>query len=1034
MKKTLLLLAMAMTLPSLSGAFAQESITHFDEKPYVEGEFLVQLKANQSLKEVLNALPENYHVKLNRLLSKPMRVWLISFDYTQISHQDMQALLYSQKQVSLVDYNYRIEMRSTIPNDANFSSQWHHVNTGQTGGTTDADIDSDLAWDITTGGQTATNDDIVVCLIESGNLDHTDLTANRWFNTAEIPNNNIDDDGNGYIDDYNGWNPVSQNDDYIPNGTNNLHGTNCLGMIGAKGNNSSLVVGANWDVKLMVVGDYSISTQANAVAAYTYPLEMRQLWNSSNGTEGAFVVATSSSWGIDQADPSNYPIWCSFYDTLGKYGIINVGATTNSNLNVDAVGDMPTACGSDYMVGVGRTDHNDNTAGGYGLTTIELGAPGINVVTTHNSSATTTTTGTSFACPLTAGVIGLAYSIPCPSFMSIVKSNPQQGADLVLQALLSGTDPKTALANKFVTGGRLNAKNTLDDLMNITCSGTICLAPSAITAGNITGGSAEITWNAFTSATQYDLYYKESSASTYSKVSPSGTSYTLGSLMPCTSYDFYMQSICSSDSSSTSSVQTFSTTGCGNCVDLSYCSNNATDGTDEWIESVAVDTWSNVSGNDSGYGDFTNGGTSALPLDLGANYNVTLTPGWGGSAYDEYFRLWVDLDQSGTFDAGELLYDQGTAAQTQATGSIAIPTNATVGSTRMRVQMAYLGSGQTTLPAECGSFTWGEVEDYCVEIVQTVICGYTVTNNIQQPTCADLSDGAISVTVSGGTPSYTYDWGALGNTTSAVSNLAAGSYSLVISDNVGCDTTINYQLNYTTNLQATISATDASCNGSSDGEAVVIASGSSGYTYVWSNGATSSVNSGLAAGNYSVEITDADGCTTNQTANVGEPQLDNAAFTSTTSGFTTNFSNASTSGSYFWDFGDGNTSTQTNPTHTYSSEGNFTVCLTVSSNCGMDSTCTSITAMNTSGVEDTQLKMMSYFPNPASDILKVTNIDPSIKNVDVMDASGRLIESYRVNSTTFNINVKRMSNGVYFLVGRDSYGNVSGTYKFNVSK
>ena len=75
------------------------------------------------------------------------------------------------------------------------------------------------------------------------------------------------------------------------------------------------------------------------------------------------------------------------------------------------------------MLGVGRTDHNDATAGGYGLTTIELGSPGINVVTTANTNTITTTTGTSFSCPLTAGVIGLAYSIPCPDFMATVKAN-----------------------------------------------------------------------------------------------------------------------------------------------------------------------------------------------------------------------------------------------------------------------------------------------------------------------------------------------------------------------------------------------------------------------------------------------------------------------------------------------------------------------------------------------------------------------------------------------------------------------------------
>ena len=115
-------------------------------------------------------------------------------------------------------------------------------------------------------------------------------------------------------------------------------------MIGAKGNNNIAVTGANWDVKLMVLNMGGNLTQANVVSAYTYPLVMRQLWNNSNGTEGAFVVATSASWGIDGANPSSYPLWCQFYDTLGVYGILNVGATTNSNLDVDQAGDMPTAC------------------------------------------------------------------------------------------------------------------------------------------------------------------------------------------------------------------------------------------------------------------------------------------------------------------------------------------------------------------------------------------------------------------------------------------------------------------------------------------------------------------------------------------------------------------------------------------------------------------------------------------------------------------------------------------------------------------
>ena len=144
--------------------------------------------------------------------------------------------------------SYYVDVRSTLPGDPSFTQQWHHNNTGQTGGTTDADIDSDLAWDITTGGTTATNDDIVVCMVEGGggNLNHQDLLPNAWVNTGEIDGNGIDDDGNGYVDDYAGWNTGSNNDNFGTGG----HGTNCLGMIGAKGDNGLNVVGANWDCLL----------------------------------------------------------------------------------------------------------------------------------------------------------------------------------------------------------------------------------------------------------------------------------------------------------------------------------------------------------------------------------------------------------------------------------------------------------------------------------------------------------------------------------------------------------------------------------------------------------------------------------------------------------------------------------------------------------------------------------------------------------------------------------------------------------------
>lgn len=872
MKHLLLFSLFSVVITASNCFYGQSAKTHFDNKPYVEGEFLIQLTTEQSLKKLIAEAPAEYKLEVLKFVSPPMRIWSIKFDHQAISHEGMQQWLYTRKEVVVADYNYYVQMRSTLPGDPSFTQQWHHNNTGQTGGTADADIDSDLAWDITTGGTTATGEDIVVCMVEGsgGNLNHQDLSPNRWINTAEIPGNGIDDDNNGYIDDYNGWNTVNDNDD---TGTG-AHGTNCLGMIGAKGDNNLNVAGANWDVKLMVINMSSSLTQSNVIEAYTYPLVMRKRWNQSNGTQGAFVVATSASWGIDGANPASYPLWCQFYDTLGYHGIINIGATTNSNLDVDTAGDMPTACSSTYMVGVGRTDHNDNTAGGYGDQTIEFGAPGINVVTTAGTNGITTTTGTSFACPLTAGVVGLAYSIPCPSFMNIVKSNPRLGADLVLEALINGVDVKAQLATKFITGGRLNAKNTLDLLMTETCS--TCFAENI--SVSTTDAAATITFTINSEVNSVNVHWRAAGASSWVTVTGVTSPYQLTGLDACSAYEFYLETTCTSETGE-SAITAFSTVGCGNCIDLPYCDAKATGSTQsriaflspsgivttittytetdnwggdiedgyvygnlvlmsgsgtntnegcgtlsnaaalsgniavavrgtcnfsekalnaqnagatalllinnqgtapaslgsgtgaasvtipvvmitqaqgagllstitgggtatglmgvqhEWIESFALGGTTITSGDNNGYAAAD--GTNSFALETGTSYAFTLTPGFDGEGLPEYTRIWLDANQNGTFETGELVFDQGSASIGAVSNSLTVPVTAAIGSTRMRVQLAYQGTGQTTLPNVCGDFTWGEVEDYCVTISEG---GQDTTGvGLEQLTADDLS-------------------------------------------------------------------------------------------------------------------------------------------------------------------------------------------------------------------------------------------------------------------------------------------------------
>lgn len=324
------------------------------------------------------------------------------------------------------------------------------------------------AWEFSSGGKLPNGDDIVIAVIDEGfDLDHEDLRDNLWVNKAEIPDNGQDDDGNGKIDDYLGWN-LDKKSDKLDLAT---HGTEVVGIIGARGNNNFGGAGVAYEAKLMLLSNLSLSV-SNIIEGYYYIADMRRLYNRTNGTEGAFVVASNSSFGSDTTPCDVFPLWRNAFDTMGRVGILNIVSTTNGDLDVDIQGDMPSTCPTDYILAVTRTDELDNKApGGYSATSIDMAAPGTNIYSTQPDNVFDNIGGgNSFSCPQVAGAVALLYGLGCDALYDLALNDPAQAPLLIKNILMGTTDPVPDLEGITVSGGRLNVYHAVQEVFNF-CDG-----------------------------------------------------------------------------------------------------------------------------------------------------------------------------------------------------------------------------------------------------------------------------------------------------------------------------------------------------------------------------------------------------------------------------------------------------------------------------------------------------------------------------------------------------------------------------------
>lgn len=350
-------------------------------------------------------------------------------------------LLAHDDAIAYIEPNYYYYLDQRVPNDRYFAKLYGLHNDGTSGGTVDADIDAVEAWDISTGSRA-----IVVGIIDTGvDYSHSDLAANIWHNPGETgldadgkdkATNGIDDDQNGYIDDYRGWDFFSKDNDASDD---HSHGTHCAGTIGGIGDNGEGVAGVNWEVSILPLKVFDRNGSATAdglIEAIEYATQMK-------------VRLTSNSWGGGGFSQAMFDA----IQEAERAGILFIAAAGNAGANNDRTEYFPANYPLSNVIAVAATDRHDRLASfsSYGKEKVAVAAPGVDIYSTIPGDGYGLKSGTSMATPHVAGLTAL-----------ILAAYPNLSSSDVVARVKYSAEPVASLVGR-VRYGRINAFSSLEN-------------------------------------------------------------------------------------------------------------------------------------------------------------------------------------------------------------------------------------------------------------------------------------------------------------------------------------------------------------------------------------------------------------------------------------------------------------------------------------------------------------------------------------------------------------------------------------------